>query len=89
MATSYTTLSSKGQMVIPKEIREQLAMEPGTRIVMRVEGTRIVLEPMTVAAKLEQIRQLRGSTAGSGPGAERLIAERSEEQARETDEPGW
>ena len=41
----YTTVSSKGQMVIPAALREQLGIEAGTRIAMRVEGSRLILNP--------------------------------------------
>lgn len=41
-----TVVSSKGQVVIPKEVRERLGLLPGTRLRVRVEGKRIVLEPL-------------------------------------------
>jgi AbrB family looped-hinge helix DNA binding protein len=39
-------LSSKGQLVIPKPIREALGLEPGTQLQLEVEEERIVLEPV-------------------------------------------
>ena len=36
---------SKGQIVIPKYIRDMLKIFPGTRLRATVEGGRIVLEP--------------------------------------------
>jgi len=41
-----TTVSSKGQVVIPKPVREALGLTPGTVLRVRVEGKRIVLEPV-------------------------------------------
>ena len=38
MEQVYTTVSSKGQMVIPAAIREELGIEPGTRVAVRREG---------------------------------------------------
>jgi len=39
-------ISSKGQITIPKEIREALKLEPGDRIEIRVEGNIAILEPL-------------------------------------------
>jgi len=38
-------VSPKFQVVIPKEVRKQLNIQPGQRVDMRVEGLHIVLEP--------------------------------------------
>lgn len=38
-------VSSKGQVVIPKDVREKLGIKPGTVLNVRVERNRIVLEP--------------------------------------------
>ncbi len=40
-----TKVSSKGQVVIPKEVRDKLGIKPGTILNVSVEGKRIVLEP--------------------------------------------
>lgn len=37
-------MTSKGQLVIPKRIREAVRARPGTEFSVRVEGSRIVLE---------------------------------------------
>lgn len=42
MAT--TKLSSRGQVVIPEEIRKRLGLEPGTRFVVLGEGDTVVLK---------------------------------------------
>ena len=39
-------LSSKGQLVIPRAIREALHLRAGTQFHVQVEGDRIVLEPV-------------------------------------------
>ena len=41
-----TVVSSKGQVVIPKQIREKLGLVPGTVLRVWVEGKNIVLEPI-------------------------------------------
>jgi AbrB family looped-hinge helix DNA binding protein len=43
---SQTRISSKGQVVIPKEIRESLHLKPGEVLNISREGRRIVLEPV-------------------------------------------
>jgi AbrB family looped-hinge helix DNA binding protein len=57
-----TTVSTKGQLVIPAEMRESLGIGPGTRIAVTLQGTRIILEP--VSEKL--VDETRGLFAG-GP----------------------
>lgn len=45
-------LSSKGQVTIPVEVREQLHLEPGDTVIYEVEGERAVLrraEPLDLA----------------------------------------
>ena len=39
-------LSSKGQLVIPKPVRESLGLQRGTQFHVRLEAGRIVLEPV-------------------------------------------
>ncbi|MBE8538701.1 AbrB/MazE/SpoVT family DNA-binding domain-containing protein [Geoglobus acetivorans] len=46
-------LSKKGQVVIPKEIREKLRIKPGDVVVFREEGGRVYIE--TVGEKLTEI----------------------------------
>jgi AbrB family looped-hinge helix DNA binding protein len=40
-----TSVSAKGQVVIPKEVREALGLRPGTRLRVEVEAGRIILTP--------------------------------------------
>jgi AbrB family looped-hinge helix DNA binding protein len=63
----YTKITSKGQIVIPAEIRDAMNLEPGTKVAVRREGTSIVLQPIT----REFIRSLIGSTTGMGDERER------------------
>ncbi|HUX76056.1 MAG TPA: AbrB/MazE/SpoVT family DNA-binding domain-containing protein [Anaerolineae bacterium] len=42
-------LSSKGQLVIPKPIREALGLRRGTRFHVQVDRGRIILEPQTAS----------------------------------------
>jgi AbrB family looped-hinge helix DNA binding protein len=61
MIDTFTTVSSKGQIVIPAELRERLGIEAGTRIAVRIERDHlIILEPINEG----YIRRLRGSLKG-------------------------
>lgn len=40
-----TTLSSKGQLIIPKPIRQALKLQAGDRFHIQVEQGKIILEP--------------------------------------------
>ncbi len=50
-----STLTSKGQITLPKEIREHLALETGDRVNFEIREGIVVLEPETT-----DIRTLRG-----------------------------
>jgi AbrB family looped-hinge helix DNA binding protein len=89
MEQIYTTVSSKGQMVIPAAIREELGIEPGTRVAVRREGMRVILEPETLAAKLRKIKEMRGCTAGFPPGTDMLLEDRRRERERELAKEGF
>jgi AbrB family looped-hinge helix DNA binding protein len=56
MKQTYSQVSTKGQIVIPAELREALQIAPGTQVAMRREGDAIILRPVTAAF----IRGLRG-----------------------------
>ena len=62
MSRRITTVSSKGQFVIPAEFRASLRIEPGTRISVALEDSRIVLEPVSK----ELVDRTRGMFKG-GP----------------------
>jgi|GraSoi2013_100cm_1033763.scaffolds.fasta_scaffold155059_2 AbrB family looped-hinge helix DNA binding protein len=68
MLRQITTVSTKGQLVIPSEMRTSLAIGPGTRIAVTLDGSRIVLEP--VSDKL--VDETRGMLKGKAHLAEKL-----------------
>lgn len=89
MGVLYTTVSTKGQIVIPAAVREELEIEPGTRVAVRVEGGRVILDPETLAAKFRKIEQMRGCTKGGPSMTDALLEERKLERERELREEGW
>jgi AbrB family looped-hinge helix DNA binding protein len=57
-----TTLSSKGQIVLPRAARHKLALRPGAKFACRVAGGSIVLTPKT--APLARPRIVRDAATG-------------------------
>lgn len=89
MKQIFTTVSSKGQMVIPAAIRESMGIEPGTRITVLQEGNRLILEPQTLAAKLRIIDELCGLTAGGPSMTDMLLEDRRREREMELAKDGF
>ncbi len=52
-----TSISTKGQIVIPQGIREKLGLEPGTKLIVIQEGDSILLKPIKLPKK-EQFKKL-------------------------------
>jgi AbrB family looped-hinge helix DNA binding protein len=66
----------KGQVVIPKEIRDQLGIEPGDEVSFWREGDHVAVRP--VGARRPLLGRFRGSSLTSA-----LERERAEEKARD------
>lgn len=79
MGVVYTTVSSKGQLVIPAELRESLGIEPGTRVAIRQQGDELILSPATKETARRILARLRGMTAGGPSMTDQLIADRRSE----------
>jgi AbrB family looped-hinge helix DNA binding protein len=85
MEQVFTTVSSKGQLVIPAAIREALGIKAGTRVAISQDGANVILRPQTRDVARQLIAKLRGSTAGGFSMSDALIAERRAEDAK----AGW
>jgi len=85
----YTTVSTKGQMVIPAAFRESMGIDAGTRVAVRREGARLILEPETLEAKLRLIDEMQGCTAGGPSGTDILLEDRRRERELELAKDGW
>ncbi len=62
MTIRFSQISTKGQIVIPADVREAMKLEPGTRVALEIEGDALLLRPVTA----EFVRSLRGATRGKG-----------------------
>lgn len=72
MIRRITTVSTKGQFVIPTEMRASLGIKPGTRIAVTQDGSRIFLEPVSE----ELVDKTRGLFSGKPSLSEQLKRER-------------
>ena len=75
MTTYRTVISSKGQVVIPAELREQFCLEEGTPATWTEEKGRLVLTPIT-ARRLREIRGFLKPKAGEPSVFKGLFEER-------------
>ena len=81
--TAYrTTVSSKGQVVIPAELRQRLSLEKGTPATWSEEDGRLVLTPMT-EQRLNEIMGFLKPAPGGPSMFEESFAERERERKRE------
>ena len=49
------TISSKGQFVLPKEVRDKFKLSTGSKVKIIVDGETIILKPRTIADELEDL----------------------------------
>jgi AbrB family looped-hinge helix DNA binding protein len=73
-----SVVSVKGQTVIPKEVREALGIEPGTKMEWVVKNNSAYVFPVP----RDPVRALRGILKGHGSFAE-WLQERNEEREHE------
>ena len=72
----FSTVTTKGQLVIPSALRRRFGIREGTQVAFLVEDDRLVLQPLTS----EYVRRLRGSVKGEASAMNLLTEERSRER---------
>jgi AbrB family looped-hinge helix DNA binding protein len=82
MRTYRTTVSSKGQVVIPADLRHQLGLEKGTPANWTEERGRLVLTPVS-AELLDEIVGFLEPKPGGPTMFDELFQERERERKRE------
>ena len=75
------TISSKGQIAIPKTIRDRLNLIPGTQVALDVQGEQIVMRRLV--PEFPDWRSMRGMFKGSGIRLDDLAKERAAELAHD------
>jgi len=84
MATYQTVISSKGQVVIPAELRKQLGLSSGCRAVWRERNGELVLT--SIEHILDGLQGLLKPLPGQPSGFEESLAERERQRKREREE---
>jgi AbrB family looped-hinge helix DNA binding protein len=79
--TYPVTISSKGQVVIPAELRERLGLDKGVRAVWREESGQLVLTSLDRI--LDEVQGLLKPRPGESSMFEELFRERERERERE------
>ncbi|MBP7866634.1 MAG: AbrB/MazE/SpoVT family DNA-binding domain-containing protein [Acidobacteria bacterium] len=69
-----STLSTKGQLIIPSAVRKKMRLDSGTRFKVDIVGDKIVLEPL----REDPVQRLYGRFKG-----EDLLGELEREHAKE------
>ena len=76
MKNEVSTVTTKGQLVIPSKLRRKYAIRKGTQVAFVEEENRLVLQPLTP----EFIRGLRGSLKGEPSALKQLLEDRKRER---------
>jgi len=75
------TLSAKGQIVLPRDIRDALGLMEGDRVEVTLKGNQLILSPLSAFSQ-KNWRDWRGCLAGTQALREHL-AEHADEVRRE------
>jgi AbrB family looped-hinge helix DNA binding protein len=83
MPTTYK-MGPKGQVVIPKTIRDRLRLKPGDSLLVREDGDEVRIQRVTLdqAERREGVARLRGILSG---GTRDLVAELEAEHRAEVE----
>ena len=73
-----TTVSVRGQTVIPRPIREKLGITPATRLEWKVENGVIIVLPLPS----DPVQSAVGILEGRGPTTSELLAERKADREK-------
>ena len=76
MKTEVSTVTTKGQLVIPSKLRRKYSIKEGTQVAFVEEENRLILQPLTP----QFIRSLRGSLGKDSKALEILLEERRRER---------
>lgn len=63
MKMDITSMSTKGQVVIPRDIRHSLGLVSGSKLAIFTDGTRVLLRPLRPADSKDFQQLIRDSEA--------------------------
>ncbi len=81
MSVNVLTVSSKGQVVLPAEIRKKLSIESGAKLAAYASGDVIMLKPITIpsekdfAERLDEAREWAASVGYQESDVDDIIKE--------------
>jgi AbrB family looped-hinge helix DNA binding protein len=75
---SVVTVSSKGQVVLPKDLRKELNIQEGDRLEIRRDGEELHLRRVVAVPDAAEWRSWRGVLAGSDALADHMREHRDE-----------
>jgi AbrB family looped-hinge helix DNA binding protein len=76
MKTEVSTVTTKGQLVIPSKLRRKYSIREGTQVAFLEEENRIILQPLTP----EFVSSLRGCLGKESAALDILLEERRHER---------
>jgi len=76
MKAQVSTVTTKGQLVIPSKLRRKYSIKEGTQVAFVEQENRLVLQPLTA----EFIHSLRGSLKGEPSALKALLEGRKRER---------
>ena len=82
METYRTVISSKGQVVVPAELRERLGLAKGTKATWKEEKGRLILTPITERI-LDELQGFLKTRPGEPSAFEASLEDREEQRRRE------
>ena len=77
------TIGPQGRLVIPAAMRRHLGLEPGSVVLLRLEGDALRLERQEAA--LDRLRERYAKAAGGPSVVDELLAERREQARRDAE----
>ena len=75
------TVSTKGQIAIPKRVRERLNLIAGSQLTINIQGETLVMNRLV--REYPDWRTMRGMARGEGRLTEALMDERAADKARD------
>ena len=76
MPSETSTVTTKGQLVIPAKLRRKYSIRKGTQVAFFEDQGRLILQPITP----EFIRSLRGSLQDGSSALDSLLEDRKRER---------
>lgn len=81
-----STISSKGQVTVPQEIRTRLGLETGDRVEFVIEGERTVIQPSRSGSNpFEKYRGIAGPFPGGEEGINDWVSNLRDDEGRKAD----